>query len=138
MAHRAVVVDTNIIGASLRPGKTEPWDQALEAIDGAPILISFATAAELRFGARLAGWGERRLATLDERLSSVMVVWPGPALINTYVELRTWATQTGHGMADKRHEADRWIAATALRLDVPLASHDQIFHGVEGLAVLEG
>ena len=33
------------------------------------------------------------------------------------------------------HDADRWIAATALRLGVPLVSNDQIFKNVPGLVL---
>jgi hypothetical protein len=34
---------------------------------------------------------------------------------------------SGHGLAQKDHEADRWIAATAIWLKVPLVAHDAIF-----------
>jgi predicted nucleic acid-binding protein len=33
----------------------------------------------------------------------------------------------------KEHDADRWVAATALRLDIPLVSNDAIFENVPGL-----
>lgn len=34
------------------------------------------------------------------------------------------------------HDGDRWIAATAIRLTVPLVSHDSVFQHVPGLEVL--
>jgi predicted nucleic acid-binding protein len=133
MTDRAVIVDTNILGSSLRPGHTELWDRTQPLIGDAPILISYVTAAELRFGAQLAGWGARRLSELDERLDTIQIVWPGPGLVATYAELRTWATHDGHPLAAKHHEADRWVAATAIRLNVPLISSDNIFNDVTRL-----
>ncbi len=129
-AARAVVIDTNILGASLRPGHTELWDLAQPFIGDAPILISHVTAAELRFGALLAGWGPHRLRDLDERLIAVQIVWPGPSLVDIYAGLRTSATRAGHPIAAKHHEADRWVAATAVRLGVPLLSADNIFDNI--------
>lgn len=36
----------------------------------------------------------------------------------------------------KDHEADRWIAATAIWLQVPLVAHDRIFANVKDLELL--
>ena len=44
--------------------------------------------------------------------------------------------QHGHGLSQKSHEADRWIAATAMVLKVPLVAHDAVFRGVDGLELL--
>jgi predicted nucleic acid-binding protein len=41
----------------------------------------------------------------------------------------------GHALGQREHNADRWIAATALRLRVPLVSNDGIFRGVPGLVL---
>jgi predicted nucleic acid-binding protein len=38
-------------------------------------------------------------------------------------------------LAQRAHNADRWIAATAVRLGVPLASSDAIFQDVPGIAL---
>jgi hypothetical protein len=38
-------------------------------------------------------------------------------------------------LGQKVHEADRWIAATALRLDTDLISAHTVFQGVPGLSV---
>lgn len=61
------------------------------------------------------------------------IVWPGPELADTYAAVRAWCVQTGHGLGQKEHEADRWVAATAIWLDVPLVAHDAIFNDVKGL-----
>lgn len=101
-------------------------------------MISFVTVAELRFGARLAEWGTRRLARLEHQLEQVAAIWPveESTLIEAYVRLRTWCVKIGHGLGQKDHEADRWIAATALWLDLPLVAHDSIFTNVPELRLL--
>ena len=61
---------------------------------------------------------------------------PGPDLVAAYVKLRTACVRDGHALGQKAHEADRWVADTALWLDVPLVAHDNIFRGVPGLELL--
>lgn len=36
-------------------------------------------------------------------------------------------------MGQKGHDGDRWIAATAVRLEVPLVTHDAIFRAEPGV-----
>jgi tRNA(fMet)-specific endonuclease VapC len=98
--------------------------------------ISFVTAAELRFGAHHAGWGPARLQKLEAHLATAEIVWPGPVLVKSYVKLRHDCAAIGHGLGHKNHEADRWIATTALRLRVPLVAHDTIFKNVPGLNLI--
>ncbi len=72
---------------------------------------------------------------LEARLATAEIVWPGPSLVDSYVKLRhDWAA-IGHGLSHKDHEADRWIAATALWLRVRVA-HDTIFKDVPGLDLI--
>ncbi len=89
--------------------------------------------AELGYGARLAGWGPGKLRRLEYEIARAEVVWPGPHFVETYASLRTWCARTGHGLGQKEHEADRWVAATAIWLQVPLVAHDRIFANVKDL-----
>jgi len=92
--------------------------------------------AELRFGARLATWGPQRLRRLERELRRAETIWPGLELIDAYAALRAWCVKAGHGLGQKDHEADRWVAATAMWLGVPVVAHDAIFANVEGLNLL--
>ena len=103
---------------------------------GRPAVISFITVAELRYGAKLAGWGTARLVRLDHELSQADTVWPGPNLTETYATVRAWCAMNGHGLGGKDHEADRWVAASAIWLGIPLVAHDAIFANVDGLTLL--
>lgn len=127
-----MVIDTDVYGAVLVPGSTlaalyQP------VLAGRPVFISFQTVAELRYGAMLRRWGGARMLKLDARISAAEIVHSGPDLIATYAHLRVECRRAGHALAQREHDADRWIAATAVRLNVPLVSHDRVFENAPGL-----
>lgn len=136
VARGPVVIDTGVFGAQLTR-RTWPLGESYRPlVEGRAALVSFVTAAELRFGARLGGWGTQRLRLLDRELERAETIWPGLELLDAYVALRHWCVRAGHALGQKHHEADRWVAATAMWLGVPLVAHDAIFAGVEGLNLL--
>ena len=51
-------------------------------------------------------------------------------------QLRVSCERAGHALGQKIHEADRWIAASAIRLGVELVSDDSVFRDVPDLVVL--
>ncbi len=134
---QAVVVDTmvvsSIVNAVRQPGLAADY-RAL--IAGRPTLVSFATATEMRYGALKAGWGELRRRGLERDLERFTIVQPDDRLIQVCAELRASCEQAGHALGQKIHEADRWIAASAVRLGVELVSDDSVFTDVPGLIVL--
>ena len=131
-----MIVDTGVFGARLTPRGRALASAYRPLLEGRPAIISFITVAELRYGASLAGWGPDRLGRLDRELARADTVWPGPNLTGTYVTVRTWCAKTGHGLGGKDHEADRWVAASAIWLDIPLVAHDAIFANVKDLTLL--
>ena len=135
-ARGPAVVDTGVFGARLTPTGKSLASGYRPLLEGRPAVLSFVTVAELRFGARLAGWGDSRRRRLDQELNRVEIAWPGPHLTDTYADLRAWCVQTGHGLGQKAHEADRWVAATAIHLGIPLIAHDTIFANVKALELL--
>lgn len=133
---RVVVVDTMVLSALLnanrRPERAETYKSV---IAGRSVVISFATVTEVRFGALKAGWGELRRRGLERDLAQFTVVQPDDRLMSICAEIRNTCEQAGHGLGQKVHEADRWVAATALRLKVDLISDDAIFQNVSELRV---
>lgn len=127
------VVDTNVFSADLLRATQHLVELYQPLLTGRRFLISFQTVAEIRFGAQRRGWGAARTSRLDEKLAYAEVVWPGPALLDTYIDLRVACERVGHALGQHDHDSDRWIAATATHLDVPLISHDGIFRNVPGL-----
>ena len=104
-------------------------------IDGRSAVVSFMTITEIRFGAIKAGWGEIRRRGLERVLARLVVVQPDDHLMLTCAELRANCLAAGHALGQKVHEADRWIAATAIALGVELISGDALFENVAGLVL---
>jgi predicted nucleic acid-binding protein len=128
-----VVVDTNVFGATLLERTAWLVDLYRPVIRGRMVVISFQTLGELHFGAVRRGWGQARVVALEARIATSEVVHSTTALATAYAGLRAECERAGHGLAQRDHDADRWIAATAMHLGVPLVSHDAIFRGVPGL-----
>lgn len=129
-----MVVDTMAVSALVNATRQpEPAAEYSALIAGRPIVISFATVTELRYGASKAGWGQLRKRALERDLERFVVVQPDDQLMSICADLRTYCEAAGHALGQKLHEADRWIAATALRLELELASDDAVFHDVPSL-----
>jgi predicted nucleic acid-binding protein len=62
-------------------------------------------------------------------------VHTGPELVLSYARLRVDCQRIGHPLAQRSHDADRWVAAPAVRPGIPLVSNDGIFASVPGLIV---
>jgi predicted nucleic acid-binding protein len=75
------------------------------------------------------------MMALEARIGSAETVHTGPELIATYARLPADCARIGHALAQREHDADRWVAATAARLGILLVSNDGIFDDVAGLAV---
>lgn len=129
-----IVIDTDVFGADLvrRSALAERYEPI---IVGRPAFISFQTAAELRYGALRRGWGAKRMRELEASIGAAETVHTGPDLILTYARLRADCERIGHALAQRDHDADRWVAATALRLGIPLVSNDGIFDNAPGLVI---
>lgn len=129
-----IVIDTDVYGADLVPGSK--LAAAYEPIIvGRPAFICFQTAAELRYGAIRRNWGPARLLELEGKIGEAETVHSGPELILVYAQLRADCERIGHALSQRHHDADRWVAATALRLGIPLVSNDGIFEDVPGLTL---
>ncbi len=131
-----IVVDTMVVSALVDPDRTSVTAAEYRALIGArPIVVSFVTVTEMRYGALKARWGELRRRGLERDLAQFIVVQPDDELMRVCAVLRARCASDGHALGNKVHEADRWIAATALRMGIPLVSDDGIYVGVEGLVV---
>jgi predicted nucleic acid-binding protein len=127
-----IVIDTDVFSADLVPGSRLAGCYA-SLITGRPAFISVQTVAELRYGAIRRGWGHARMFRLEAKVQRVEVVHSGPDFVAAYARLRADCEAAGQALAQKTHTADRWIAATAIRLGLPLVSNDGIFQDAPGL-----
>ncbi len=133
-ARGPVVIDTDVYGAQFVPGSALA-DRYEPIIVGRPAFISFQTAAELRYGALLRNWGEHRMRQLEARIAAAEIIHSGPDLVGVCARLRVECEQAGHALSQRVHDADRWVAATAIRLGIPLVSNDGVFRDAPGLVL---
>jgi len=130
-----VVIDTDIASWLLDPRPSLHAEEARRVIGGRSRIVSFVTVTELRYGALRAGWGELRRRQLERSLADVDVIQTSAALIDRCASLRAEQSRVGHALSQKIHEADRWVAATAVALGLELVAGDGIFENVAGLDV---
>ncbi|MGK2855483.1 MAG: PIN domain-containing protein [Microbacteriaceae bacterium] len=133
MVTRAVLLDTDVFSAlyvtprdlALKQG--HPVDDWTDVVTGYRVLISFQTRAEILFGAYYAGWGERRLGPMRERLDATPTIDEDRDVVEAFAQLKSECRKSGHALAAKEHTGDRWIAACAIAKVLPLLAKDGIY-----------
>ena len=126
-----VVLDTGLVSFIYRGGGRAQYYE--ERITGMRPVISFQTLEELYIWPIRNDWGTRRRNELQQHLDIYEVIWPNLELVRLSAELRVERERAGRRL----NVADAWIAATALMLGCPLASHDGDFQGIPGLEVVK-
>ncbi len=130
-----VVIDTDVASWLLDPRPSPHAEEARRVIGDRSRVVSFVTVTELRYGAMRAGWGELRRRQLERSLGDVDVIQTSEALIDRCASLRVDLSRAGHALSQKIHEADRWVAATAVALGLELVAGDGIFENATPLDV---
>lgn len=126
-----MVLDTSVLSYIFdRDGRAKYY---LEQLRGHRAFLLFQTLEELWFGAIQGNWGERRRNELALHLEHYDVVWPDRSLVTISAQLRRDRQSVGRPLSI----ADVWIAATALLLDCPLASHDRDFKDIPKLQLIQ-
>lgn len=77
------------------------------------LVLSFATVAELRYGALKAGWGHDKMRALEQRIATYLIIAATDAVTRKWAELNC-------SYKDKLGVNDLWIAASALAQSEPL------------------
>jgi predicted nucleic acid-binding protein len=130
-----VVIDTDVASWLLDPRPSPHGEEARRVIGDRSRVVSFVTVTELRYGALRANWGELRRRQLERSLADVDVIQTSEVLIDRCASLRAGLGRAGHALSQKLHEADRWVAATAIALGLELVAGDGIVENVAGLDV---
>ena len=125
-----VVVDTSVVSIIHNHDDRAPYYE--RRLVGRSTFISFQTLKELWYGAYNDNWGAKRRAELAQHIEQYHVVWANPDLIRLSARLRSDRRSAGRELKS----ADAWIAATALLLECPLASHDGDFADIPEIELL--
>ena len=108
--------DTDVASWLLDPRPSPHAEEARRVIGERSRVVSFVTVTELRYGALRAGRGELRRRRLERSLADLDVIQTSEVLIDRCASLRAEQGRTGHALAQRIHEADRWVAASAIAL----------------------
>lgn len=113
-----ILLDTDVASFILKGSDyAAPYQPILS---GQELALSFMSVAEMFQWALLRQWGDRRFAQLEHYLSNYLVIPVDQPLCKTWAQVR--AARQGVGRAISPQDA--WIAATALRHDLPLVTHN--------------
>ena len=114
-----IVVDTDV--ASYIFNWHSSAQRYVDALRGSELILSFTSIAEMRMRAMDEGWGVRRRNLLEHFLRGFGAAYADDALCTSWAALRARARAAGRSLSPQ----DAWIAATALRLDAPLATNNR-------------
>lgn len=130
---RYIIVDTDVFSIIFNGANAADY---ASRIKGSIPVLSFISIGELYFGARKHGWGERRLARLDEQIQRYLIAPADEDLGQLWGELRAQAHRSGHCLAQAAHANDLWICATAIYYGAPLLTNNRRhFESFPGLSL---
>jgi len=113
-----LLIDTDIASFIFKGSDyAEPY---MPFLSGHELALSFMTVAELFQWAILRQWGDRRLTQLEQYLSNYMIIPVDLLLCREWAQVRATRQSAGRVISPQ----DAWIAATALRHDLPLVTHN--------------
>lgn len=130
-----VIIDTDVFSAiTSSRGNAVRFEAVLRDKIQA---LTFVSVAELLYGARQGGWGERRTADLTEKIQRLLLIPFDEQLPAVWARLRHLARRRGHPLSQPSHANDLWIAACAVLYEAPLLTgNERHFHGLPDLTVI--
>lgn len=118
-----VLLDTNVFTSWLKP--RSPLVQLYgRHVYGHRLAIAQQTVAEARYGAIVAGWGDKRVERMERLIRRSRPLPVDDETVWSCARLRAECRRVGHPLHQKEHAGDLWIAATAIRWQLPLVAHD--------------
>jgi predicted nucleic acid-binding protein len=114
----SIVVDTDVLSFV---AKSDTRAKLYESdLAGRSLCVCFQTVAELRLWALIRRWGQRRRAQLDALLQRFVVLRYDAQMAQHWAEVAEHRRRLGRPIEC----GDAWIAASALRYDTTLLTHN--------------
>ncbi|MDJ1178681.1 type II toxin-antitoxin system VapC family toxin [Roseofilum sp. BLCC_M91] len=113
-----ILIDTDISSFIFKGSNyAQPY---MPLLIGHQLALSFMTVAELFQWAVVRQWGDRRMRQLESYLLNYLVIPTDQPLCRQWAKIRGDRQRIGKPISPQ----DAWIAATALRHDLPLVTHN--------------
>jgi predicted nucleic acid-binding protein len=128
----AVVGDTDVASFlfSRDPIRAPRYARHLQ---GGTLILPFAVVGEMLYGAEERNWGPARRQRLEQFIRRYPIEYPNYAVCEIWAQVRATARNVGRPI----ERQDAWVAATALYMDLPLATHNaRHYASVPGLRVI--
>ncbi|MDD9814784.1 MAG: type II toxin-antitoxin system VapC family toxin [Gammaproteobacteria bacterium] len=124
------MIDTNVVSFLMQGGaKAEAY---MPHVEGHALSVAFITVGEMYYGAEKANWGERKRAKLEAHLHNFTVISFDRLIARHYGKIRAERRKRGRIIAPN----DAWIAACAVRHNVPLVTDDRGFQDIPQLEII--
>lgn len=126
-----VLLDTNIVSYLFK----RDTRAALYAphVQGQELAISVMTVAELFQWAEMRSWGQARTAELERHLDRYTILPVDIPACRKWAFVRSHRSTKGLPISPQ----DAWVAATALRYELPLVTHNKDdFQEIPGLTII--
>jgi len=131
MNNAKIILDTNIV-SYLGKGGSEA-KVYLPHVQGKLSSIAFITVGEMYYGAEKANWGDKKRKELEITLRNFVVIPYDHEIARCYGRLVAERQRNGEPISAN----DAWIAACAVRHNVPLITHNaKDFRGISNLNVI--
>jgi len=124
------MIDTNVVSFLMQGGARA--DAYMPHVEGHALSVSFITVGEMYYGAEKAGWGERKRENLESHLRDFMLIPYDRQIALNYGKIRAERRRRGREIAHN----DAWIAACAVRHNIPLVTDDRGFRDIPQLEII--
>jgi len=124
------MLDTNVVSFLMQGGaRAEAYRPHVE---GHALGVSFVTLGEMYYSAEKARWGARKRAQLDAHLHNFTLIAFDRLIARNYGKIRAERRRQGRIIAPN----DAWIAACAVRHNIPLITDDRGFRDIPQLQII--
>ena len=126
-----LLLDTNIVSFLFKgDSRLKMYEPHLK---GHKLAISFMTVAELFQWAAVRNWGIQKTRKLEITLQNYIVLPFDIDLCRLWGHIRAGCRSVGRPISPQ----DAWIAATAIRFEIPLVTHNpNDFRSVDGIEII--
>lgn len=126
-----VLLDTNIVSYLFK--RDTRAEQYAEHLRNRELAIAIMTIAELLQWAAVRGWGEARVIRMEQHLERYTTLPVDVDTCRQWAFVRTVRSAAGLPISPQ----DAWIAATAIRYQIPLVTHNpDDFQQITGLTFI--